>query len=381
MVMQCSLFRGKKMAFFRVEKKDDQSKARVGRIVLHGREVETPVFMPVGTYAAVKTVSPAELEKLGAEIILSNAYHLFLRPGDRIIKQLGGIHRFTGWKRGILTDSGGFQIFSLSSLRKINKEGIEFNSHIDGSKHFLSPEMVIEIERNIGADIIMPLDICTSVPSSHDESAAAAELTADWAMRSKATWRADPGGSRLFGIVQGNIFEDLRERCVKRIVQIGFPGYALGGLSVGEDKSSMYRIIDFTTELLPEDMPRYLMGVGAPEDILEAVMRGIDMFDSVLPTRNARNGSVFVPGGRLVLKNSVNTEDTNPILPGCTCYTCTHFTRAYLRHLFKTREILGYRLATIHNLHYIMQFVRQIRNAIRAGSIQELKNRFSRGEI
>ncbi len=371
----------KKMTGFRVEKKDNQSKARTGRIVLHGREIETPVFMPVGTYAAVKTISPAELEELGAEIILSNAYHLFLRPGDRIIKKLGGIHRFTGWKRGFLTDSGGFQIFSLSSLRKIREEGIEFNSHIDGSKHFLSPEMVVQIERNIGADVIMPLDICTAVPSSHDESAAAAELTVDWAQRSKAAWSADPGESILFGIIQGNIFEDLRERCAQRTVQIGFPGYALGGLSVGEDKSSMYRIIDFTTEFLPEDAPRYLMGVGAPEDILEAVMRGIDMFDSVLPTRNARNGSVFVPGGRLVLKNSTNAEDTNPILRGCTCYTCTHFSRAYLRHLFKTREILAYRLATIHNLHYIMQFVRQIRDAIRAGSIKELKNRFSRGEI
>jgi queuine tRNA-ribosyltransferase len=369
------------MTGFRVEKKDDRSKARAGRMVLHGRELETPVFMPVGTYAAVKTVSPEELEKLGVEIILSNAYHLFLRPGDTLIKKLGGIHRFTGWKRGVLTDSGGFQIFSLATLRKIHDEGIEFSSHIDGSKHFLSPEKVVRIERNIGADIIMPLDICTAVPSSYDDSATAAELTVRWAQRSKAEWSADPDETMLFGIIQGNIFEALRERCAKHTVKIGFPGYALGGLSVGEERSTMYRIIDHTTDFLPEEAPRYLMGVGAPGDILEAVMKGIDMFDSVLPTRNARNGSVFIPGGRLVLKNRVNTEDTGPIYHGCTWYTCAHFSRAYLRHLFKTREILGYRLATIHNIHYLMQLVRKIREGIRAGTLEELKNRFYKGEI
>ena len=364
-----------------VEKSDAMTKARAGKLTVHGREVETPIFMPVGTYAAVKTVSPQELEQLGAEIILSNAYHLFLRPGDKIIKTLGGIHQFTGWKRGFLTDSGGFQIFSLSSLRKINKEGILFNSHIDGSKHLLTPENVINIEKNIGADIIMPLDICTGVPTPYQKAKEAVRITLDWAERSKKEWDKNQLHTTLFGIIQGNIYEELRQECVYKILNIGFPGYAIGGLSVGEEKKVMYEIVDFTTGLLPEDSPRYIMGVGAPEDILEAVICGIDMFDSVLPTRNARNGTVFVPGGKLLLRNSEYRGDNQPIQKDCKCYTCINFTRGYLRHLFNTREILGYRLATLHNLFYIMNLVAKLRQAIKNGSLEKFRNDFYKGMI
>ena len=349
------------------------SHPRTGVLTIRGRSVKTPLFMPVGTYAAVKTLSPEELEELGAEIILSNAYHLHLRPGEELIEKLGGIHRFTGWGRGFLTDSGGFQIFSLSSLRKVERNGISFASHIDGSKHFLSPEDVVIMERRIGADIIMPLDVCTSVPTSEAEAATAAQITGEWARRSKDVWERAPGETTLFGIVQGNIYSDLRERCAKELVAMDFPGYALGGLSVGEEKEVMYEMVENTTRHLPPDKPRYLMGVGAPEDILEAVIRGIDMFDSALPTRNARNATVFIPGGRLLLRNSEHREGEGPIQEGCGCYTCSRFTRAYLRHLFKTREMLGYRLATIHNLHFLMRFMSLLRKAIEDDRVEEFR--------
>jgi queuine tRNA-ribosyltransferase len=347
--------------------------ARTGVLTVHGRQVATPVFMPVGTYAAVKTLSPRELEEVGAEIILSNAYHLHLRPGEELIRNLGGIHRFTGWSRGFLTDSGGFQIFSLSSLRKVTPEGISFTSHVDGSAHFLSPEDVVEIESKIGADIIMPLDVCTSAPSSEREASEAAGITILWAQRSKAAWTRENGSASLFGIVQGNLFRHLRESCADRLVDLDLPGYAIGGLSVGEAKADMYEAIEYTARRLPEHKPRYLMGVGDPADMLEAVLRGIDMFDSVLPTRNARNASVFVRGGRLLLRNSEHRGDERPIQEGCGCYTCAHFTRAYLRHLFKTREILGYRLATIHNLSFIAQFMASLREAVRASRVEEFR--------
>ncbi len=381
MEMLCSLRNEVFMFVFKVHRKDASTKARVGKIMVHGIEIETPVFMPVGTYAAVKTVSPRELEELDVEIILSNAYHLYLRPGDKTISNLGGIHKFTGWKRGFLTDSGGFQIFSLSSLRKISHEGISFSSHIDGSKHFLTPEAIIQIERNIGADIIMPLDICTDVPTEYDHVKEATEITIQWAMRSKVAWEKDQNNSTLFGIIQGNIYRDLREYCAKKITEIEFPGYAIGGLSVGEDKKSMYKTIDFTTDHLHEDKPRYLMGVGNSKDILEAVVRGIDMFDSVLPTRNARNGTVFIPGGRLLLRNSENREEDRPIEDDCACYTCKNFSRAYLRHLFKTREILGYRLATIHNLHYLIEFVKKLRASIKSGSVDNFREELEKGLV
>jgi queuine tRNA-ribosyltransferase len=329
--------------------------------------------MPVGTYAAVKTLSPRELEEVGAEIILSNAYHLHLRPGEELIRDMGGIHRFTGWSRGFLTDSGGFQIFSLSSLRKVTPEGISFASHVDGSAHFLSPEQVIEIENKIGADIIMPLDVCTSAPSSERDASEAAEITLQWARRSKAAWTRVEGSASLFGIVQGNLFRHLRESCAERLVELDLPGYAIGGLSVGEGKADMYEVIEYTAKRLPRDKPRYLMGVGDPADMMEAVLRGIDLFDSALPTRNARNATVFIRGGRLLLRNSEHRSDERPIQEGCGCYTCAHFTRAYLRHLFKTREILGYRLATIHNLSFIAQFMASLREAVRASRVEEFR--------
>jgi queuine tRNA-ribosyltransferase len=365
--------------YFSVMKKDIKSKARAGLLKIRGREIETPVFMPVGTYAAVKTVSPAELKDIGAEIILSNAYHLFLRPGTGVIEKSGGIHKFTGWDRCFLTDSGGFQIFSLSSLRKIERSGIHFRSHIDGAKHFLSPEDVIEVEDKIGADIIMPLDICTEIPSAYEQSKEAVEITVEWARRSKIKLEQIRSFSTLFGIVQGNRYRDLREVCASEIMDIGFPGYAIGGLSVGEEKETMYNILGLMSDILPPEKPRYLMGVGAPDDIVEAVMNGVDMFDSVLPTRNARNGTVFIPGGSLILKNSANREDTGPIQEDCSCYTCRNFSRSYLRHLFKTREILGYRLASIHNLHYIINFVAKLRNSIKEGIAEEFRKEYLKG--
>jgi queuine tRNA-ribosyltransferase len=337
--------------------------------------------MPVGTHAAVKTVSPRELKELGARIILSNAYHLFLRPGERIIRKLGGIHEFTGWDGGYLTDSGGFQIFSLSPLRKITEDGVQFRSHIDGATHFLSPEDVIGIELDIGADIIMPLDVCSAAAAPYDEVREAARITHNWAVRSKEVWLRRGDAGTLFGIVQGGLFRDLREWCAEKTVEVDFPGYAIGGLSVGERREEMYEVLQHTTQLLPGEKPRYLMGVGAPEDILQAVLRGVDMFDSVLPTRNARNATVFVPGGRLLLRNAEHREDSKPIQEGCSCYTCKTFSRAYVRHLFKTREILAYRLATIHNLHYLLQFTASVRDAIREGRLRAFIEAFHGGEL
>jgi queuine tRNA-ribosyltransferase len=369
------------MIGFNVRKRCRASKARTGTLIIRGREIPTPVFMPVGTYAAVKTLSPEELQEVGAEIILSNAYHLYLRPGEKTIRSLGGIHKFTGWDRGYLTDSGGYQIFSLSTLQEVSAKGLRFRSHIDGSEHFLTPEDVIRIEVDIGADIIMPLDIPTAMPSQYEDAKTACAVTVDWARRSKERWEGEKKSSTLFGIVQGNIYRDLREQCAARLMEIDFPGYAVGGLSVGEEKKTMYEVLDFTTCLLPDDKPRYLMGVGAPDDILEAVIRGIDMFDSVLPTRNARNATVFVPGGKLLLRKAEHREYEGPIQEGCGCYTCTHFSRAYIRHLFKTREILAYRLATIHNLHYLMDFVSRLRAAIEGERIEEFVGLFRRGEL
>ena len=362
-------------------KQQGEAASRTGTLIIRDREIETPVFMPVGTYAAVKTLSPKELRETGAEIILSNAYHLYLRPGSKLIRKLGGIHRFTGWDGGFLTDSGGFQIFSLSPLRKIERQGVNFQSHIDGSRHFLTPEDVVCIENDIGADIIMPLDVCSAAETSKQETREAAEITNEWAERAKKTWESSGSESSLFGIVQGGMHKDLREWSARRIVNMDFPGYAVGGLSVGEGKELMYDLLEHTCGFLPSQKPRYLMGVGAPEDILEAVLRGVDMFDSVLPTRNARNATVFIPGGKLLLRNAVNREDERPIEPSCTCYTCRNFTRAYLRHLFKTREILGYRLATIHNLHFLMDFVSRIRKAIGERKLLQFRDEFYRSGV
>ncbi|UCB44662.1 MAG: tRNA guanosine(34) transglycosylase Tgt [Spirochaetota bacterium] len=373
------LFSVKKSVIQKKHKKN--IRARVGIMRIRGREVNTPIFMPVGTYAAVKTVSPDELKAVGAEIILSNAYHLYLRPGERLIRDLGGIHKFTGWDRGFLTDSGGFQIFSLSEFQQISSEGISFRSHMDGSAHFLTPEDVIRIEEDIGADIIMPLDIPTAIPTSYEDAKKACSTTIEWAKRSIERWNKGKKEATLFGIIQGNIYKDLREKCTKALTDINFPGYAIGGLSVGEDKPTMYEILELTTRHLPDEKPRYLMGVGAPEDILEAVLSGVDMFDSVLPTRNARNATVFIPGGRILLRNADFKNDEKKIQEDCVCYTCNNFSRAYLRHLFKTREILAYRLATIHNLYYIMNFVSKLREAVYNEQIETFIMDFKKGLI
>ncbi len=358
-----------------------EGSARLGKLQIRDMKVETPVFMPVGTYAAVKAVSPQDLKDIGVQIILSNAYHLYLRPGEKLIKNLGGIHSFTGWDGGYLTDSGGFQIFSLSPLRKIEQDGVTFRSHLDGSKKFLTPEDIVQIEVDIGADIIMPLDVCLAAESSHEEAQKAATITVQWAKRSKSIFRRIGGTGTLFCIVQGNMYKDLRERCANDLSEIDFPGYAIGGLSVGEDKSTMYNVIEYTTPLLPENRPRYLMGVGAPGDILEAVLRGVDMFDSVLPTRNARNATVFIPGGKLLLRNAQLQEDKNAIQNDCHCYTCRNFSRAYIRHLFKTRELLAYRLATIHNLYYLTHFLAQLREALKRDRLKQFYEDFKRGML
>lgn len=366
---------------FKLIGEDSKYGARAGIIIVNGIEIKTPVFMPVGTYAAVKTVSPHELYDIDINIILGNAYHLYLRPGVEIIEKMGGIHRFTGWKRAFLTDSGGFQIFSLAQFRKISREGAEFKSHIDGSKHFLTPESVINIEHKIGADIIMPLDVCTTIPTDYKIAENALTTTIEWARRSKKEWDSLNTHTNLFGIIQGNIYKELRKRAVEEIVQMDFSGYSVGGLSVGEERAVMYDLTNFVTSLLPKHKPRYLMGVGTPGDILESVIRGIDMFDSVMPTRNARNASVFIPGGTLSIKNSGFKDDSQPIQEGCECYSCRNFSRAYIRHLFNTREILGYRLTTIHNLFYMAKFMEKLRNSIISDNVEDFKKSYYDGLI
>ena len=343
---------------------------------LHGR-VETPVFMPVGTQATVKAMSPEELKAAGAQIILGNTYHLYLRPGCDIIGKFAGLHRFMNWDRPILTDSGGFQVFSLSKLRKLTEEGYAFQSHIDGSRHMLSPEKSIEVQICLNSDIIMCLDQCLEHPANHEQASAALALTTRWAQRCKTFWqeRTDRQNS-LFGIVQGGMFADLRERSAEAIGAIGFPGYAIGGLSVGEPKELMMEMAARTLPLLPDDRPRYIMGVGTPEDLVELVAMGADMFDCVMPTRNARNGQLFTERGTLNICNARFREEEGPVDPSCNCYTCRHYSLAYLRHLYTAREILAYRLNTIHNLHYYVNLAKAMRTAILAGTFDRFKMAF-----
>jgi queuine tRNA-ribosyltransferase len=347
---------------FTVDAQDTTTNARTGLISTPHGEIHTPVFMPVGTQATVKALTTEDLIAMGTEIILSNTYHLYLRPGHKTIEQLGGLHRFMQWERPILTDSGGYQIFSLGDLVNVQKEGVTFQSHIDGSRHFLSPEGVIEIQESLGADIIMCLDECTAFPASREETLRSLELTTLWAKRCRDA-RAD-SDQALFGIVQGGMHVDLREQSVRDLLELDFDGYAIGGLSVGEDKSCMHHIVTAVAPRLPGKKPRYLMGVGTPEDILLAVQMGIDMFDCVLPTRNARNGVFFTRFGKISIRNAQYTADPQPIDGACDCYTCRRYSRAYLRHLFMTRELLSYRLNTIHNLFYYMEFMASIRKAI-----------------
>ena len=342
-------------------------RARAGVLQAPHGEVVTPVFMPVGTQATVKAVSPRDLDDLGATVVLANTYHLYLRPGDERIARLGGLHEFMGWDGPILTDSGGYQVFSLARRRKIDAGGVTFRSHIDGSEHRFTPEKVISIQENLGADFITCLDECAP-PLDYDYNVQALARTHAWAARCKAA-KTRPDQA-LFGIVQGGIFHDLREQSARFLTALDFPGYAIGGLSVGETKEQMHGVLELLDSLLPADRPRYLMGVGTPEDLVECVARGVDMFDCVLPTRLARNGGVLTRTGRLNLRNARFADDPGPIDPGCTCYTCTHFSRAYLRHLTRANEILGHHLLTLHNLHLMLTIASELREAILEGRFQ-----------
>lgn len=358
-------------------KKCKQTGARLGRLHTPHGVINTPIFMPVGTQATVKSMTPEELKEMNAEIILSNTYHLYLRPGHELVKKAGGLHQFMNWDRPILTDSGGFQVFSLGELRKITEEGVTFQSHIDGSKHFLSPEKVMEIENALGADIIMAFDECPPYPADYDYVKQSLERTTRWAVRCKEA-HTNTENQALFGIVQGGMYEDLRKQSVKELVELDFPGYSIGGLSVGEPKEMMYEVLDYTTPLLPENKPRYLMGVGSPDALIEGVMRGIDMFDCVLPTRIARNGTAMTSQGKVVIKHAKYKEDFSPLDPECQCYCCKNYTKAYLRHLYKADEILSSRLMTTHNLHFLIDLMKKVRLAIEEDRLGDFRAEFFR---
>ncbi|WP_138159086.1 tRNA guanosine(34) transglycosylase Tgt [Peptoniphilus catoniae] len=360
---------------FELLKESKECKARLGKITTNHGEIETPIFMPVGTRATVKTMTPEELKDLKAQIILSNTYHLFLKPGTEIIKKAGGLHKFMNWDRPILTDSGGFQVFSLSDNRKISEEGVEFRSHIDGSKQFLSPEKSIDIQNILGSDIIMSFDECAPYPASYEYIENSMKRTLRWAKRCKEHHNLTDKQA-LFGIVQGGMYKDLREESAKGLVDIDFPGYAIGGLSVGEPLELMNDILDYTVDFLPKEKPRYLMGVGSPDYLFEAVERGIDMADCVLPTRIARNGTVMTSKGRLVIKNAKYKEDFSKLDENCSCYTCENYSRAYIRHLFNVDEVLALRLATIHNLHFLIELMEKIRESIKNDTFELFKDDF-----
>lgn len=360
---------------FELQKTCRQSGARLGKLRTPHGVIDTPIFMPVGTQATVKTLSPEELKEMNAQIILSNTYHLWLRPGHETVQEAGGLHSFMNWDRPILTDSGGFQVFSLSDFREITEEGVQFRNHLNGDKLFLSPEKATEIQNALGADIIMAFDECTPYPSSYEYTKNSLERTTRWAERClKAHGR--PEEQALFGIVQGGMERNLREQSAREITSLDFPGYAIGGLSVGESKEMMYEVLEYTAPLLPAHKPRYLMGVGSPEDLIEGVIRGIDMFDCVLPTRIARNGTCMTRDGRLVVRNARYARDFSPIDPDCNCYTCRNFTRAYIRHLIKAEEIFGLRLTTIHNLHFLLTLMEEIREAILEDRLLDYRERF-----
>ncbi len=363
-----------RLEHFLVTKRCSRTRARRGLLkTLHG-EVETPAFMPVGTQATVKALSPEELLECGAQIILGNTYHLYLRPGHQLIAEMGGLHRFMSWKQPILTDSGGFQIFSLAGMRKITEQGAKFRSHIDGSYHMLTPELAIEIQEALGADIMMCLDTCIPYPSSEKEVMEATMLTTRWARRCRDARTRDD--LLLFGIVQGGMDPALRREHAQELQEIGFDGYALGGLSVGEPKEKMYEMIHETVPVIQEEAPVYVMGVGTPEDLVQGVSMGVDLFDCVMPTRNARNGMLFTWDGRLVIKNTRYAKDPRPIDENCNCYTCRNYSRAYLRHLFVSKELLSYRLNTIHNVHFYLQLMRTMRDAISQDQFEEFKTKF-----
>ena len=374
--MPCYLYKEALLAIkYELIKECKQSGARLGRLHTPHGIINTPIFMPVGTAATVKAMTPEELKEIHAEIILSNTYHLYLRPGHELIEKAGGLHKFMHWDRPILTDSGGFQVFSLGDLRKITEEGVEFRSHIDGSKHFLSPEKATEIQNALGSDIMMAFDECAPYPADYDYVKKSLERTTRWAKRCKDAHKY-PEKQALFGIVQGGMYKDLREQSVKELLELDFPGYSVGGLSVGEPKELMNEVLDYTVPLLPKDKPRYLMGVGSPDALIDGVIRGIDMFDCVLPTRIARNGTCMTSEGQLVIKNAKHTEDFSPLDPNCDCYTCKNYSRAYLRHLFKCKEILSSRLLTLHNLHFLISLMKDVRQAIMEDRLLDFQKEF-----
>ena len=361
--------------------KKTSGKARRGEMKLNHGVVQTPIFMPVGTYGTVKAMAPNELEEIGSQIILGNTFHLWLRPGLDVIEKHGGLHQFMGWDKPILTDSGGFQVFSLKGLRKITEEGVKFASPINGDKLFLTPEVSMQIQRVLNSDIVMVFDECTPYkindrPATEEEAAKSMRMSLRWARRSKDEFVRLGNPNALFGIVQGGMYEHLREESLEGLKEIGFHGYAVGGLSVGEPKEEMHRIMEKIVWQLPEDKPRYLMGVGTPEDLVEGVSQGIDMFDCVMPTRSARNGWLFTRYGDIKIRNSKYKDDLRPLDPTCDCYACKHFSRAYLHHLQKVNEILGARLNTIHNLHYYLHLMQEIRDALDADRFEEWKAEF-----
>ncbi len=363
------------MLKFEVLKTDGH--ARLGRMELNHGVVETPIFMPVGTYGAVKAMSPYDLHQANAQIILGNTFHLWLRPGMDIISKFGGLHKFNGWDKPILTDSGGFQVFSLGKLRKIKEEGVYFQNPIDGSKLFLSPEKSMEIQTVLNSDIAMIFDECTPYPADYQTARESMEMSLRWAERSRKAFDEYQNPNALFGIVQGGMYNDLRQRSLTELMKIGFDGIAIGGLSVGEPKEEMNRMLDEMKDMLPKDKPHYLMGVGTPEDLVYGVSKGIDMFDCVMPTRNARNGWLFTRFGDVKIKNAKYKDDTRPLDESCRCYTCQNFSRAYLHHLFKIGEILGSHLNTVHNIHYYLELMQEIRQAIAEGKFSEFQIQFA----
>ncbi|MFN7948597.1 MAG: tRNA guanosine(34) transglycosylase Tgt [Blastocatellia bacterium] len=374
--------------YFEITHTDLHTQARTGRITTARSVIETPVFMPVGTRGTVKALTQEMLEAIDARIILGNTYHLFLRPGHQLIDELGGLHQFMSWDRSILTDSGGFQVFSLGELRKIREEGVEFQSHLDGSRHFLSPEVSMQIQAALGSDIVMCFDECTPYPATHEQARRSLELTGRWARRSRDEFdrlmqlradrltgaRAVPGA--LFGIIQGSVYHDLRRASLDQLLEIGFEGYAIGGLSVGEEKQMMYDTTEFIAPQMPADKPRYLMGVGTPEDLVESVARGVDMFDCVMPTRNARNGQVFTSRGKLNVKNARYAADRRPLDESCGCPVCARYTRAYVRHLYVSGEILAAILCSLHNTAFYLDTMRRIRQAIALGEFTRFRTDF-----
>ncbi len=371
---------------FEVIARDPGSRARTGRLYTAHGAVDTPVFMPVGTAGTVKALTQEMLEELDAQLLLANTYHLFLRPGHEAIRELGGLHRFMGWPRALLTDSGGYQVFSMNSIRQVSEDGVTFASHLDGSPQFLSPEKAVEIQAALGADFIMVLDECLEYPASHGKARQSMELTLRWARRCQQAFaaqdsrRPESGGQALFGIVQGGTYAELRRECARRLAELNFPGYAIGGLAVGEPPALSYEMTEASIAELPADKPRYLMGVGYPLDLVEYVRRGVDMMDCVLPTRNARNGYLFTSTGSLHIRNAIYARDSGPLDARCGCSVCRRYSRAYLRHLFNAGEISAAILATHHNLYFYLDLMRRLRAAVREGTLDELANQVREAE-